>query len=70
MTLAAACDIGDACGLSTVAEAVWYADHMAMSLFVYGEIGAELTELYTDFLELPNQDMLIVDYLSQVNGGE
>ena len=48
MKLVDACDIGEACGLQTVGEAVINIELHAHSLFAYSEMGAELAELYAE----------------------
>lgn len=48
MKLYDACDIGKACGLETVGEAVLNISMHAISIFAYDQLNDELNELYSE----------------------
>ena len=54
MKLAAAIDLGEACGLLSIEECVCFVEMQAMSLFLYSEIGAELKELQDEWEAHPD----------------
>jgi hypothetical protein len=49
MKLKQAIEFAEACGLETLGESVYNIDLHSTNIFVYDEIGKELTELYTDY---------------------
>lgn len=52
MTLREACDIGDACGLTTVGEAITNIE--IHNVFSHSKMAAEFAELYADAKNVPD----------------
>ena len=48
MKVKEACEIADACNLTTIGEAILNIDYHCIELFSYGKIDEELKELYDD----------------------
>lgn len=65
MKLSKDCDIGLACGLRTLREAVVNIDLHATSIFSYDEIVKEMAELYKELAKY-DEDALIADVFPEL----
>ena len=63
MTLREACDIVDACGLTTVGEAITNIE--IHNVFSHSKMAAELAELYADAENIPH-DTPITQYIDKL----
>lgn len=69
MTLLQACDIGLACGLHTLKEAVLNIDLHATSIFSYDSLVKEMAELYKELVKY-DSDALISDVFPELLSDE